>query len=278
MMSNAGMVGEASDFVLTHSKQRPSVGLILGSGLGGLADEIREPEAIPYAVIPNFPQPTVEGHQGELIVGQLGQRVVAALRGRVHLYEGYAPAEIAFPVRLLRALGCHTLVVTNAAGGLAPDLDAGDLMLIGDHIFLPGMLGASPLIGLAEPKLGPRFVDMSHAYDARLRELAHAVAEERGISLKEGTYVMVAGPTYETPAELRFLRSLGADAVGMSTCPEVVAARQSGMRVLGVSVITNKALGDAHTKVSHVQVLNTAESAGESLVNLVGGVIQKLEL
>jgi purine-nucleoside phosphorylase len=228
-------------------------------------------------VVPHFPQPTVEGHQGELVLGRFGGKPVAALRGRVHLYEGYSPGESAFPVRLLRALGCDTLLVTNAAGGINPTLAPGDLLLISDHLFLPGMVGANPLVGDYEPHFGPRFLDMSQPYDPALRELATEVARERGIALKEGVYAMVVGPSYETSAEVRFLRSVGADAVGMSTCPEVVVARQGGMRVLALSVITNLALAHGHDKVSHLQVLAVAESARPHLIRLLDGVVGNLE-
>lgn len=250
--------------------------MVLGSGLSEVLDGLEETEAIPYALLPHFPQPTVEGHSGELLLGRLVGESVAVLRGRVHLYEGYPAPDVAFPVRLLRALGCDTLVVTNAAAGLNPVFQVGDLMLIGDHVFLPGMTGASPLLGSFEPQFGPRFVYMGQAYDPQLRRQAREVASDLGITLREGVYAMVAGPHFETPAESAFLRLLGADAVGMSTCPEVVVARQTGMRVLGVSVITNSATADEGTEFGHQEVLAIAEAAGPNLASLLSGVLSGL--
>jgi len=277
MMPDSARVQEAVDYVFTRAVERPRVGIVLGSGLGGLAAHMSVGEAIPYAVLPHFPQPTVAGHEGELVMGRLAGRPVAVLRGRIHLYEGHAPAALAMPVRLLRGLGCDTLIVTNAAGALDPTLAPGDLMLIRDHIFLPGLAGANPLVGEAEPLLGPRFVDMTQAYDPHLRQLAQAAAQKAGLTLREGVYVMVAGPSYETPAEVRFLRAIGGDAVGMSTCPEVVTARQSGMRVLGISAITNGAQGQPHEGVSHVNVLSAAAEIEPRLAAVVAGVVGVLE-
>lgn len=269
-------VQEAADFVMSQTRTRPRVGMILGSGLSEVLGALADAEAIPYALLPHFPQPTVEGHTGELLLGTLAGESVGVLRGRVHLYEGYSPSDVGFPVRLLRALGCDTLVVTNAAGGLNPVYQVGDLMLIGDHVFLPGMVGASPLLGTFEPQFGPRFVYMGQAYDAQLRRQAREVATENGITLREGVYAMVAGPHFETPAESAFLRLLGADAVGMSTCPEVVVARQMGMRVLGISVITNLIAAHEMAEFGHQDVLAVAAAAGPALAQILEGVLAGL--
>ena len=276
MICSASRVAEAAQFVLARTSLRPRVGLVLGSGLAGLFGAACDHEPLPYAVIPYFPQPTVPGHPGELVLCRIAGQPVAVLRGRVHLYEGYTPAEVAMPVRLLRALGCSALIVTNAAGGLNPAFAPGDLMLIRDHIFLPGMAGASPLFGEHEPELGTRFVPLATAYDEELCQLALDVAHDGGLPLHEGVYVMVAGPHYETPAELRLLRLLGGDAVGMSTCPEVIAAQQGSLRVLGISAITNLALGDRHHSLSHQAVLEGAAAAEPHLVSLLAGVLQRL--
>ena len=225
---------------------------------------------VPYADIPGFPRAGVEGHANRLVLGNLAGQPVAAMQGRAHFYEGYSAQELAFPVRVLAALGVGTLVVSNAAGGLNPHFEAGDLMLIRDHIFLPGLAGQNPLRGPNDDGLGPRFPDMTDAYDAGLRQIARSTAVEQGLVIREGIYVMVSGPSYETPAECRFLRGIGADAVGMSTCPEVVAARHLGLRVLGISLITNVLNGQP---VSHEEVLATASEAAERFCRLVETVV-----
>jgi purine-nucleoside phosphorylase len=227
--------------------------------------------AIPYADIPGFPLSHVEGHANQLVLGHLGGRAVVAMQGRSHFYEGYSAAEVAFPVRLMQALGVRTLVVSNAAGGLNPDFRTGDLMLVRDHIFLPGLAGHNPLRGPNDASLGPRFPNMGDAYDAELRALAQRVA---GQTLREGVYVMVAGPSYETPAECAALRALGADAVGMSTCPEVVVARHMGLRVLGISLITNVLTGQP---VSHQEVLAAADAAAGHFCDLVEAVLRLVD-
>ncbi len=211
------------------------------------------------------------------MLAKLHGQDVAILHGRVHLYEGYSAGEVAFPVRLLSALGCRVLIVTNTAGGLNPAYQPGDLMLIADHIFLPGMSGASPLFGEDDPELGARFVPLAMAYDWQLRQLARGAAEATGLQLHEGVYVMVAGPHYETPAELRLLRALGGDAVGMSTCPEVVAARQLGLRVLGISAIANAANGGENHSLSHEQVLAGGAVAEPKLASLLAALLPRLE-
>ncbi len=278
MMADDARLREAAASILQRTSLRPRVGLILGSGLAGVVDGLPEAETTPYALVPHFPQPTVLGHPGELVLGRLAGTAVAALCGRVHLYEGYSAGDLAFPVRLLRALGCEMLVVTNAAGALHPAFAVGDLMLINDHIFLPGLAGANPLAGPVASGPEVRFVDMSRAYDPDLLARARRAAAKHGVPVREGVYVMAAGPSYETPAELRFFRTIGGDAVGMSTCPEVVVARQLGMRVLGVSVITNIAHGQAHAEPDHLRVLQAAAEAGRRLRLIIAAVVADCQL
>ena len=288
-MTLANDIDAAAAFVLARQRQRPSVGIILGSGLGSLAEPVEGPVHIPFREIPGFAPSTVEGHKGEMVLGQMEGKTVAVLQGRLHAYEGYSPQQTTFPVRVLKAIGCGVLIVTNAAGGLNPAYLAGDLMLISDHLNLPGMIGHNPLYGPNDPLLGPRFPDMSGAYDAGLRDLARQVAAELGFALREGVYVMMGGPSYETPAEVRFLRVIGADAVGMSTASEVVVARHSAMRVLGVSMISNviplPTLGAAanagqHASqgpLGHEEVLANAAKAAPRFVSLIRGVVRRLE-
>jgi purine-nucleoside phosphorylase len=253
----------------------PKVGLILGSGLGALADELEDAVVIPYADIPGFHVPQVVGHRGELAVGRLSGQAVAVLRGRFHFYEGYTMQEVTFPVRLLRALGCDTLLVTNAAGGLRPEWRVGDIMRIADQIFLPGMAGQHPLIGPNDDTLGPRFPAMVGAFENELVDLARSAATELGIPLREGVYCMLAGPSFESAAELRMLRGLGADAVGMSTAPEVIVARHMGMRVLGFSLITNLALPDG-SPANHAEVLEAGEAAKPTFGALIRSVLDRM--
>jgi purine-nucleoside phosphorylase len=229
-------IADAVTAVRARSAATPRLGMILGSGLGALADDVADAAAIRYTEIPHFPVPTAKGHQGRLVLGTLEEQAVAVLQGRSHLYEGYTAAQVAFPVRVLAALGVRTLIVTNAAGGLSATVRAGDLMLITDHI---NFSGANPLVGPNDDVLGPRFPNMADAYDPALRALARTAAREEGITVRTGVYVGVLGPSYETAAELDMLRTWGADAVGMSTVVEVIAARHSGLRVLGVAAITN---------------------------------------
>ena len=245
------------------------VGLILGSGLGGLAERVGTPTVVPYGDIPGFPTSGVEGHANRLVLGTLAGVPVVAMQGRAHLYEGYSPQEVVFPTRVMAQLGARTLIVSNAAGGLNLSFRAGDLMVIADHIFLPGLAGLNPLGGPNDDSVGPRFPNMTDAYDPALRALARELAPD----LREGVYVMVAGPSYETPAEARWLRSLGADAVGMSTCPEVVAARHMGLRVLGMSLISNVLTGEP---VSHEEVLATANEAAQRFCGLVERIVERL--
>lgn len=269
----------AADAIRRAAPETPRVAIVLGTGLGGLADKITDAVELPYARIPHFPATTVAGHAGTLVLGTLGGVPVAAMRGRFHLYEGYTPNEVVLPIRALRLAGANTLVVTNAAGGLDPAQQAGDLMLIEDHIGLGMMSGRNPLIGPNDERFGPRFPALTAAYDPALRALAREVAGEQGTALRNGVYVMLSGPNYETPAELRFLRQIGADAVGMSTVPEVLAARHMGMRVLAVSVITNVALapeGAPPPEPNHAEVVATGERAGTRLAALIEGVVARL--
>lgn len=267
-------VRAAAAFVRERCRQRPTVGLVLGSGLSGLADALVDPVTIPYSQIPHCPSTTVPGHPGELRIGTLAGSRAAVLVGRLHCYEGYSPEQVAFPVRLLGQLGCQTLVVTNAAGGLNPLFWPGDLMAITDHINFLGLAGHSPLAGPEAEAFGPRFLDLKDAYDPGLIELAISASQRLGIELRRGVYAMVPGPSYETPAEVRLLQALGADAVGMSTVPEVLAARQLGMRVLAISCITN--LASAGEKVSHEEVLAAGLAAGPLLANLIREVVARL--
>jgi purine-nucleoside phosphorylase len=267
----------AAEFISARGSTTPRVGLILGSGLGELADELEAAVAVPYSEIPHFPVSTVAGHAGQLVVGQLENVSVVAMRGRVHYYEGYSLRDVTFPVRVMRQLGADTLIVTNAAGGLNEAYRTGDLMVLSDHLNLMGMAGQSPLVGPDEPEVGVRFLDMLTAYDVDLRERAHRVADEHGFRLQEGVYAMVGGPAFETMAEIRFLQLAGADAVGMSTIPEVIVARHAGMRVLAFSAITDMAVGlDAASEISHAEVLEAAEEIKPRLVTVVRGVLRDL--
>lgn len=261
--------------VAAHGGVRPRVGMILGSGLGGLADELADAAIVDYAQIPGFPRSTVPGHRGELAIGRLAAQPVAVLRGRFHFYEGYSMEQVTFPVRVLHALGCDTLIVTNAAGGLRADWAIGDLMRITDQIFLPGMAGHHPLRGENDDRLGPRFPALVGAFDAELGRLAHTVAQEQGTTLREGVYVMLAGPSFESGAELGMLRAWGADAVGMSTAPEVIVARHAGMRVLGISLVTNLALPDG-PPANHEEVLAAGEAAKPKFGALLKGILARL--
>jgi len=257
---------------------RPRVGLILGSGLGPLTASVEDSVAIHYDDIPHFSVATVEGHAGRLVIGRLEGQAVMVMQGRAHYYEGYSMAEITFPVRVMQVMGIATLIVTNAAGGLAREFQAGDVMLINDHINLMGMTGLNPLRGPNLDEFGPRFPDMSEPYDARLRELARRAADEAQVVLREGVYVCLAGPSFETPADLRFLRAIGADAVGMSTVPEVTIARHGGMQVLGLSGISNVASveGAPPAKATHEEVLEAGRVLAPRLETIVRGVLRAL--
>jgi len=255
---------------------QPQVGLILGSGLGPLAEAVEAPTAISYASLPSFPVATVEGHAGRFVFGRLEGQPVMVMQGRVHYYEGYSMAEITLPVRIMQRLGVEVLVVTNAAGAVNPAFEPGDVMLITDHLNLIGMAGLSPLRGPNLDSLGPRFPDMGRAYDRELSNLARNAAAENGLPLREGVYACLAGPSFETPADLRFLRLAGVDAVGMSTVPEVTIARHGGTRVLGLSGISNKANLDGNTLTTHAEVLAAGRVIVPRLEILVRGVLGRL--
>lgn len=266
-------ISESAEYLRERIERLPRVMVISGSGLGGLAEDIGEGVVLPYAQIPHFVSATVPGHAGRLVSGEVAGKGIALLQGRVHFYEGHSLGSITFPIRVLHRLGADTLIVTNAAGGLRQDWHAGDLMLIKDHINLVGMAGLNPLRGANDERLGPRFVDMSQAYDLRLRQLTLSAAEELGISLREGTYVMSAGPTFETPADVAFLQKIGADAVGMSTVPEVLMARFLKIKVLGISVITDLGIADSVKPASLMKIVRAAMRAEPALTDLVLEVI-----
>lgn len=265
-------IREARDFIRKITDFQPDIALILGSGLGTLAEDIEDPVIIEYAGIPHFPVSTVEGHAGRLVLGTLEGKKVAAMQGRFHFYEGYTMQQVTFPVYVLHALGCRSLVVTNACGGLNPRFKAGDLMLITDHInILP-----NPLIGPNYEELGPRFPDMSQAYDAEYRQLALQVGEELGLKLQQGVYIAISGPTYSTPAEVRRLIAYGSDTVGMSTIPEVIVANYLGMRVLGISCITDMSLPDELEPLTHEQVVKIANQTRPKFIALVRGWLKRV--
>jgi len=269
---------EAKDLIQGRSSYRPQIGMILGSGLNPLAEAVKDADRISYADIPHFPRPTVEGHAGQLVLGRLQGADVAIMQGRVHFYEGYPIQQVVLPVRVMQVLGIQTLIVTNAGGGLNPQFQAGELMLIADHLNFIGMTGNNPLFGPNDESFGPRFPDMSQAYDPELRSIAREVAREHEIPLHEGVYAGLSGPSFETPAEIRFLRSIGADAVGMSTVPEVIVARHGGIRVLGVSGISNVLVAEASADhvTTHEEVLAAGQQIVPRLTTLICGVLDRL--
>ncbi|UAL50897.1 MULTISPECIES: purine-nucleoside phosphorylase [Metabacillus] len=267
---NIQEIKQSAQFMKEKVKDLPEIGLILGSGLGVLADEIENPVKIPYEEIPNFPVSTVEGHAGQLVFGTLKGANVVAMQGRFHFYEGYDMKKVTFPVRVLKEMGVKTIIVTNAAGGVNESFEPGDLMIISDHI---NNMGTSPLIGPNDSDLGVRFPDMSQAYSRELRALAKNAASELGIKVQEGVYVGNTGPAYETPAEVRLARVLGGDAVGMSTVPEVIVANHAGMKVLGISCISNMAAGILDQPLSHDEVMETTEKVKANFLNLVKNIV-----
>lgn len=260
----------AAKFILKKAKLRPQIALVLGSGLGAFANEFASAVKIPYAKIPNFPQSTAIGHAGQLVLGKVGETEVLGMQGRVHLYEGYSAKEVSFPVRVFARMGIKAILLTNAAGGIRKDFTQGRLVVISDHINLQG---ANPLCGANDENFGPRFPDMTAAYDKEFRALTLAEGRRLGIELGEGVYAVLAGPSYETPAEIRYLRSIGADLVGMSTVPEVITARHSGIRVLGISCVTNAAAGVLDQPLDHNEVLETAERVKDQFMGLLRAVI-----
>jgi purine-nucleoside phosphorylase len=265
-----------ADYIRSKSSYHPQVGIILGSGLGGLAASVESAAIIPYNEIPEWPVSTVIGHQGRLLIGKFEEKEVIVMQGRVHFYEGYSMAQVCLPVRVLQRMGVKILIVTNAAGAVNPGFTPGDLMLITDHVNLIGMAGLNPLRGPNLDELGTRFPDMSQAYDRNLMDLARKTASEENIPLQEGIYICLAGPSFETPADLRFLRIIGADAVGMSTVPEVITARHGGMQILGISGISNKANLDGKTVTTHEEVLEAGQKIAPLLTTLIRGVLRRL--
>ncbi|WP_088833491.1 purine-nucleoside phosphorylase [Paenibacillus tyrfis] len=266
-------IKEAAEYIRGKYPENPEISLILGSGLGVLADLVEGGVTIPYEDIPHFPVSTVEGHAGELLLGKVEGKHVLMMKGRFHMYEGYGVETVSFPVRVMKELGVEKLLVTNAAGGINTSFEVGDLMLIRDHI---NFTFRNPLIGPNHSELGVRFPDMSEAYSRRLREAAKEVAAEQGLKLQEGVYLGLLGPSYETPAEIRMMRTLGGDAVGMSTVPEVLVARHAGIEVLGFSCISNMAAGILDQPLSHAEVMETTERAKPKFLKLVLGIISRI--
>ena len=269
-------IDKVADIIRTKIKQKPRVAVILGSGLGALADSVEEATLIPYGDLPGWPVSTVIGHQGRLVLGKLESQNVLIMQGRAHYYEGYSMSQIGLPVRVMQRLGIEILIVTNAAGAVNPEFLPGDLMLITDHLNLIGMAGSTPLRGPNLDEFGPRFPDMGRAYNRELGAMTRQIAAEKNILLHNGVYVSLAGPSFETPADLRFLRAIGADAVGMSTVPEVTVARHGGTRVLGISGISNKANLDGETLTTHEEVLEAGKQIVPKLSTLIRGVLKNL--
>ncbi len=265
--------GLAADFIFSRTNLRPRIALVLGSGLGAFADEFAGATKIPYAEIPYFPRSTAIGHAGRLVIGRVGVVPVAGMQGRVHLYEGYSAKEVVFPIRVFARMGIKAVILTNAAGGIKRELSQGRLVVISDHINLQG---ANPLTGPNDERFGLRFHDMTAAYDRRFREMAAGEGNRLGMGMYEGVYAAVAGPSYETPAEIRYLRTVGADLVGMSTVPEVIAARHSGIRVLGISCVTNAAAGILDQPLNHTEVLETTERVKGQFIGLLKAVIPRI--
>lgn len=269
-------IDQAADAIRKRTSLQPRVGLILGSGLNSLADSVKNPEIIPYGEIPNWPVSTVHGHAGRLVIGELEGQTVFVMQGRVHFYEGYSMSQVTLPVRVMLRLGLEIMFVTNAAGGVNPEFVPGDVMLITDHLNLVGMTGANPLMGPNIDELGPRFPDMSQPYDRELMLIARQVASRENLVLREGVYCALSGPSFEGPADLRFLRLAGTDAVGMSTVPEVIVARHGGIRVLGLSGISNKANLDGSTVTTHEEVIEAGKIITPKMEKIIRGVLRAL--
>jgi purine-nucleoside phosphorylase len=272
-MVNKQALDQAAGYLREKMDKAPTIGLILGSGLGVLAEEIENPVKIPYNEIPNFPVSTVEGHAGQLVVGQLEGKQVVAMQGRFHFYEGYSMDVVTFPVRVMKEIGVKQVIVTNAAGGVNESFEAGNLMIIRDHI---NNMNANPLIGSNDEAFGVRFPDMSNAYSKELSALAKQQASNLNIELQEGVYVGNSGPCYETPAEVRMIRKMGGDAVGMSTVPEVIVARHAGLEVLGISCISNMAAGILPQPLTHDEVIETTERVKSDFLSLVKSIVEKM--
>jgi purine-nucleoside phosphorylase len=269
-------IDEAVDAIRRRTSYLPRVGLILGSGLNSLADSVQKADIIPYGELPHWPVSTVQGHAGRLVIGELEGQTALVMQGRIHFYEGYSMSQITLPVRVMLRLGLEMMFVTNAAGGVNPDFAPGDVMLIADNLNLIAMMGGNPLMGPNIDELGPRFPDMSQAYDRKLMGLARQVASNENIPLREGVYCALSGPSFEGPADLRFLRGIGADAVGMSTVPEVIVARHGGMRVLGLSGISNKANLDGSAATTHEEVIEAGKVITPKIEKIVRGVLRAL--
>jgi purine-nucleoside phosphorylase len=266
-------IDEITQVLRKRTSYQPRVGMILGSGLNSLADSVQKADHISYGDLPHFPVSTVQGHAGRFVIGGLEGLTVFVMQGRIHFYEGYSMGQVTLPVRVMQRMGIEILIVTNAAGGINPEFQPGDVMLITDNLNLAGMVGLNPLMGPNIDEIGPRFPDMSQAYDRSLCELARKVAKESGIQLREGVYVGLSGPSFESPADLRFLRLAGADAVGMSTVPEVIVARHGGMRVLGLSGISNKANLDGSTVTTHEEVMESGKVITPKVEKIIRGVL-----
>jgi len=265
-------LGEAVRSIQSRTALRPAIGLVLGSGLGAFARSLEKATAIPYGEIPRFPVSTAIGHSGELVVGHCQGVPVAVMSGRAHYYEGYTMQQVVFPVRVLGRMGVKTLILTNAAGSVNVNYKPGELMVLSDHI---NLMGSNPMIGPNDDELGQRFFDMSETYDPHLREIAEKACWKAGVTVRKGVYLALSGPSYETPAEIRMLRTLGADAVGMSTVPEAIAARHMGIRVLGISCITNMAAGVIKKPLDHREVLEVGEKVTAALIDVLGRVVQE---
>jgi purine-nucleoside phosphorylase len=279
MISQQSDYQKAVDIIRQYTTTEPKIGLVLGSGLGGLADTLEDRVSIPYEEIPGWPVSTVHGHSGQLVIGKLEGKTVIAQQGRAHFYEGYDLKQVTFPIRVMRLMGANTLILTNAAGGLNTNYSPGELMLIKDHINLVGLIGNNPLMGPNDETIGPRFPGMVHTYDRELREIAVGVAAKHDITLHQGVYVGLSGPMFETPAEVRMLRTLGADAAGMSTVHEVLVARHAGMRVMACSGITNSAIDDVDAvgETNHEEVLETGKVIVPRFTMILKGVVRAIE-
>jgi purine-nucleoside phosphorylase len=269
-------IDEVVKTLQTRTSQKPRVGIILGSGLNDLAEAVQKPDVIPFGDLPHFPVSTVFGHAGRIVIGELEGQTVFVMQGRIHFYEGYSMAEVTLPIRVMQRFGIETLIVTNAAGGVNPEFVPGDVMLITDNLNFLGMMGHNPLMGLNYDEIGPRFPDMSQAYDRALCDLARSVAKKEKITLREGVYAGLSGPSFEGPADLRFLKLAGADSVGMSTVPEVIVARHGGLRVLGFSGISNKANLDGSTVTTHEEVIEAGKVITPKIEKLIRGVLRQL--
>jgi purine-nucleoside phosphorylase len=272
-MDDFARAESAAQFLLSQTPLRPTIGLVLGSGLGGFADEFSEATRIPYASIPSFPRSTAIGHAGQMVIGKVGDIAVAAMQGRVHLYEGYSPQEVTFPTRVLGRMGIRALILTNAAGGINLEYEQGALVVVTDHINLQGH---NPLVGSNDDRFGPRFPDMTQAYSKPYREITLRAARRLGKAVYQGVYAGLLGPSYETPAEIRYLRTIGADLVGMSTIPEVIAARHMGLKVLAISCVTNMAAGTSDAVLNHEEVLATGERVKGDFAALLRAVLPEI--